>query len=197
MSKQREALKLALEALIEVTGWQWAGPMRVMDEVEDAISAIREALAEPEKANQCGETCERAKLCAVCANGLAEPEQEPVAWLSEGGDVSRSKRYMDEMGFICEPLYAAPPARKPAGTVTGWYGGHPVIEPIDGWIPAVGTVLYAAPAARKSLTDEQLRKLARDAGIKLMNDEALALGYLPANIKKFARAIERTHEITE
>lgn len=42
---------------------------------------------------------------------LAEPE--PVAWLSEGGDVSRSKRYMDEMGFICEPLYTAPPARKP------------------------------------------------------------------------------------
>ena len=47
MSKQREALEMALEALIEVTGWQWAGPMRVMDEVEDAISAIREALAEP------------------------------------------------------------------------------------------------------------------------------------------------------
>lgn len=31
--------------------------------------------------NQCGETCERAKLCAVCARGLAEPVQEPVAWL--------------------------------------------------------------------------------------------------------------------
>ncbi len=39
---------------------------------------------------------------------------------------------------------------KPIGTVTGWYGGHPVIEPIDGWIPAVGTVLYSAPpSARK------------------------------------------------
>ena len=47
MSKQREALQMALDALIEVTGWQWAGPMRVMDEVEDAIAAIREALAEP------------------------------------------------------------------------------------------------------------------------------------------------------
>lgn len=30
--------------------------------------------------NQCGETCARAKLCAVCARGLAEPAQEPVAW---------------------------------------------------------------------------------------------------------------------
>jgi hypothetical protein len=36
-------------------------------------------------------------------------EQEPVAWISEGGDVSRSKRYMDEMGFKCNPLYTAPP----------------------------------------------------------------------------------------
>ena len=53
------------------------------------------------------------------------------------------------------------------------------------------------PPARKPLTDEQLRKLARDAGIKLMNDEALALGYLPAAIKKFARAIERAHGIGE
>ena len=36
-------------------------------------------------------------------------KQEPVAWISEGGDVSRSKRYMDEMGFKCNPLYTAPP----------------------------------------------------------------------------------------
>jgi hypothetical protein len=37
-----------------------------------------------------------------------EKKQEPVAWISEGGDVSRSKRYMDEMGFKCNPLYTAP-----------------------------------------------------------------------------------------
>jgi hypothetical protein len=38
------------------------------------------ALAQQEPRNQCGETCERAKLCAVCARGLAqqEQEQEPV-----------------------------------------------------------------------------------------------------------------------
>ena len=41
-----------------------------------------------------------------------ETEQEPVAWLSEGGDVSRSKRYMDEMGFKCNPLYTAPPKKQ-------------------------------------------------------------------------------------
>ena len=44
-----------------------------------------------------------------------ETEQEPVAWISEGGDVSRSKRYMDEMGFKCNPLYTAPPRREWVG----------------------------------------------------------------------------------
>ena len=42
-------------------------------------------------------------------------QQEPVAWISEGGDVSRSKRYMDEMGFKCNPLYTAPPKREWVG----------------------------------------------------------------------------------
>ena len=44
-----------------------------------------------------------------------ETEQEPVAWISEGGDVSRSKRYMDEMGFKCNPLYTSPPKREWVG----------------------------------------------------------------------------------
>jgi hypothetical protein len=44
-----------------------------------------------------------------------KPQQEPVAWMSEGGDVSRSKRYMDEMGFKCNPLYAAPPKKQWVG----------------------------------------------------------------------------------
>ena len=59
--------------------------------------------------SSCGGFCGR----GGCKRENVKPEQEPVAWLSEGGDVSRSKRYMDEMGFICEPLYTAPPARKP------------------------------------------------------------------------------------
>ena len=45
---------------------------------DKAITALKAALAEPEPRNQCAETCERAKLCAVCARGLAEPAQEPV-----------------------------------------------------------------------------------------------------------------------
>ena len=86
MSKQREALQMALDALIEVTGWQWAGPMRVMDEVEDAIAAIREA--------------------------LSEPEQEPVAWLDPWTQRSVTRDF-DTYGIYGIPLYTAPPARKP------------------------------------------------------------------------------------
>jgi hypothetical protein len=45
----------------------------------DAITLLRQALAEPEPRNQCAETCERATLCAICAGGITE--QEPVAWM--------------------------------------------------------------------------------------------------------------------
>jgi hypothetical protein len=44
-----EAMKQMVEALEEVRGWQWAGPMRVMDEVDDAIAVGRQAIAELEK----------------------------------------------------------------------------------------------------------------------------------------------------
>ena len=54
------------------------------------------------------------KAAAALRQAL-ETEQEPVAWISEGGDVSRSKRYMDEMGFKCNPLYTAPPKREWVG----------------------------------------------------------------------------------
>jgi hypothetical protein len=39
-----------------------------------------------------------------------EEKQEPVAWMSQGGDVSRSKKHFEEMGFnFLIPLYNAPP----------------------------------------------------------------------------------------
>jgi hypothetical protein len=42
-------------------------------------------------------------------SGGLSVEQEPVAWLSQGGDVSRSKKHFEEMGFnFVIPLYTAP-----------------------------------------------------------------------------------------
>ena len=110
MNKQRDALD-ALEGI-------HPGNMTPMAEQawNKAINAIREALAEPEKTNQCGETCERAKLCAVCAGGVSKNEQEPVAWMCADEDMTR-KGY-SRFSRNCEgewniPVYTAPPTRKP------------------------------------------------------------------------------------
>jgi hypothetical protein len=43
-------------------------------------------------------------------------EQEPVAWMSQGGAVSRSKKYFEEMGFnFLLPLYISPPRKEWVG----------------------------------------------------------------------------------
>ncbi len=88
MSKQREALEMALLALEIAPLDHNSVKSSFFEKRHYAIIALREA--------------------------LAEPKQEPVAWMSQGGDVSRSKKYFEEMGFTdLIPLYAALPARKP------------------------------------------------------------------------------------
>jgi len=77
-----------------------------------------------------------------------ETEQEPVAWISEGGDVSRSKRYMDEMGFKCNPLYTAPPKKE-------WVGltDEEVSDVIDGVLEGGGW-LDVARALEAAIKDK-------------------------------------------
>jgi hypothetical protein len=101
----------------------WYMDENEIKEFTDGGQMNKHTLAEPEKANQCGETCERAKLCAVCANGLAQPKQKPVyqisltngpakaAWI----DVDEATYYSAKMDatYMARCLYAAPPARKP------------------------------------------------------------------------------------
>ena len=70
----------------------------------------------PEEPHELNAAAELRRLHA-----LTEPEQEPVAWMSQGGDVSRSKKHFDEMGFVDSiPLYTSPPARKPLTDNTLW-----------------------------------------------------------------------------
>jgi hypothetical protein len=76
MKTLREAAQQALEAL-DWIGCSPEGYDQMCDDRDRAQAALRAALAQPEPRNQCGETCERAKLCAVCARGLEE--QEPAA----------------------------------------------------------------------------------------------------------------------
>ena len=80
------------------------------------------------KTNQCGETCERAKMCATCAGVLAQPEQpaqqEPVLetvyetiiqWDEGGG--KRSRR---ELARRIVALYTATPQRRPLSDEQMW-----------------------------------------------------------------------------
>jgi hypothetical protein len=80
--------------------------------IEEAIEVLEDASAE--MLMETGEENYYGEAIAVLRQAL-KTEQEPVAWISEGGDVSRSKRYMDEMGFKCNPLYTAPPKREWVG----------------------------------------------------------------------------------
>jgi len=115
----REAMQMALEALeSDPTSLAW------LINKKQAITALRQALVdaddtsqkrvdemvktEHDRAVELGKAYERGWNAALA-------QQEPVAWISEGGDVSRSKRYMDEMGFKCNPLYTAPPKREWVG----------------------------------------------------------------------------------
>jgi hypothetical protein len=69
--------------------------------------------------NQCGETCERARLCAICARGLGEdvPEtdcgnMEPVAWEQIGLPSGRDYNPMLNAGWGSER-----PKQEPIGSM--------------------------------------------------------------------------------
>jgi hypothetical protein len=77
------------------------------------------ALAQQEPRNQCGETCERAKLCAVCARGLEQQEQKPYCYAYEydcafGVHIQFHPRPYDGKAGPdrAVPLYAHPPRRE-------------------------------------------------------------------------------------
>lgn len=111
---------------------------------------------------------------------------------------------------------------KPIGKVTGWYGGYPVIDPMYGWIPAVGAVLYSAPAPEQKpvawmlMNDTQCHIMATDwkpedsdgwktaplytvpPARKSLTDEEIDNLELPPNgctMRELVRAIERAHGI--
>ena len=110
-----EALKLALEAL---TNAYWPTeadlmPAHNIKECADAITAIKEALAQPEPWEKfCDSNCVWTDHHPDCK--LAE--QEPVAWLIDDDyttvfhDIAEVHR---RKGANVLPLYTTPPQRKP------------------------------------------------------------------------------------
>lgn len=78
----RQIMQQALEALNYISSRDYDDtPLHdyELEKMRPAMSALRERLAQPEPRNQCGEACERAKLCAVClAEMTKQPEQRPL-----------------------------------------------------------------------------------------------------------------------
>ena len=100
----KEALKLALEAL------GWTDEWRPQGLKEEAITAIKEALAQPEQ-----KSVAMADYMALTekyvALKAAQPEQEPVAWIySQGTAKVASMNYVP--GVRATPLYTSPPAQR-------------------------------------------------------------------------------------
>lgn len=75
------------------------------------ITTLRQALeaGQEERRNQCGETCERAKLCATCARGIEAEQQEPVAWMDvDHGGIHCGLTFYNSGTGRDVPLYLAP-----------------------------------------------------------------------------------------
>ena len=97
----QEALKLALEAL--QFAYNHCDSDWVQDEkINPAITAIKEALAQPEQTN-----IKRHEANVQKFLGAPQPEQEPVAWMDADGNVSDNN---DHKCFPI-PLYTIPPQR--------------------------------------------------------------------------------------
>jgi hypothetical protein len=140
----RELFRQALEALEQYTDVvtsvndpnSWVTVADGGKPAREAITALRERLAQsqmqPCAGRNCGST--NPKLhSAECfedyekSTGMAQPEQEPVAWMYHGirhDDTPHERpsliwkpEYMDAMsaekGAKATPLYTAPPQRKP------------------------------------------------------------------------------------
>ena len=157
----REVMQQALEALEAVYG-----------DSCDAIHALRAALAEPEPRNQCGETCERAKLCAVCASALAEP-QEPRSDY-------RDWDYQNTLDALAEPQEpmcdCCANCLRPKHEHRGDDCPKPYTTVWHAWD-------YTSPAPqRQPLTDEQIRELSQQHKFD-------------SRMEKFVRIIERAHGI--
>ena len=111
---EREALKLALEALETLM-------LERGSIYEQAITAIKEALAQPAQDGKCKCVCHDG--CAACRQ-MAQPAQEPVAWAVVGDgkfgkyEIGRetltdidSANYWISRGYKLVSIYTTPPQR--------------------------------------------------------------------------------------
>ena len=98
---------------------------------------------------------------------LAQPEQKPVAWMDEYGDVL-SASVVDGSGLRNIPLYTAPPHPKPEqepleywNAVEGWVKIDEVREYIEqlGWVKIDEVREYIEQREWVGLTDEEIDEI--------------------------------------
>ena len=181
MSKQREALELALEAIKNPIRF---GAVRL----EAICDEIREALAEPEQELEFwpGEIliCKEDDSKVTVVNGNRGSLQLmngkiAIAWNdSVGGEYTIEQ--IKEMFYRTEK-----PEQKPVAVVASQTGDPVTMSWHHEPALPIGTKLYTAPPARKPLTDEEISTIVQSMSSYTWDAHMLA------------RAIERAHGIGE
>jgi hypothetical protein len=183
---EREALKLALEALESKYIVNW-GARHVQQ--DQAITAIREALAQPEHSPDCALLKIPSKDCDC------QDQQEPVAWetfalkFANGKGLSYEKPKNLPKYLACRPLIYQPAPTSDTSkkrvdeTAKHQHEKEPVID--KSAAVRIATALGWEPK-RKPLTDEDLETMAEKYVTNCYFDTL-----------KYARAIEAAHGIKE
>ena len=208
--KQIDALKLALEALVAAfQGKDKTG------QVTDAITAIREALAEnaldrmAENARELGldyePPCKTGSQCTSKCQQCEQPaqqhvvEHQPCKGMNCGitrTDQEHSLECQAEHaaaiagGAFVKPAQQEPVAYSYTSRITGAQGfsHHPMPRFIDSESWDIKP-LYTSPPASKPLTDAQIGAVAADIWGSVL--------IAPQSYQTFARAIEAAHGIKE
>ena len=207
----QEALKLALEALITITDAIYVNSQQEANAVykaNDAITAIKKALARPEEPETLGDgmpTSEterhlRRMLCFQRHGSRAYMDDGEASW--SGGDNHRAIDYMREAPQAIEQAWHDAGLKNFDAAVqklTATQDGHYNVNGVDIGFRKKGEVLYTTPAQpapvqaackdttppqRKPLTDEQIGDLKG--------------GYQSGRIGSFVeliRAVEAAHGI--
>ena len=131
-NEERKVIELALEALEYIRNFETDVASQI--KYGQAAKALKEALAQPDQDQD--EVDIRSRLYQrihELETQLAQPEQEPVAWMLEG------------LGPDCGPYFEIY-----RDDEMGWRNKKE-------WTP-----LYTTPPQRKPLTDEQIKHLAID-----------------------------------
>ena len=125
--QRKQDEKLMKQALNALDAYSW-------QQVQDATTALRERLTQPQRTHwegceevhpeckkpgcaECGKSGGWALYCVACMEKLAQPEQKPVAWMDEFGNVfplgaQRGPKHLNEP---MKPLYTTPQRREWVG----------------------------------------------------------------------------------